>query len=84
MSPSLIALLIKYFIKQGALDPKAEITLEANPEDLNANYLDELKNSGVNRISLGTQSFDDRTLKVLGRMHNRNSALEAIDLLQEK
>jgi len=82
LPPAQIALLIEYFNKQGALDPDAEITLEANPEDLSEDYVYKLKNTGVNRISLGTQSFDDRMLKILGRMHNKSQALEAIERLQ--
>jgi oxygen-independent coproporphyrinogen-3 oxidase len=83
LPPAQIAYLIEYFIKHEALDPQAEITLEANPEDINYNYVTELKNSGVNRISLGTQSFDNATLKLLGRKHSKNQALEALDILQK-
>src|SRR5438477_10366634 len=57
LDPRQISILIKYFIESGVLYPDAEITLEANPEDLNKNFVAELKNSGVNRISLGIQSF---------------------------
>ena len=83
LPPAQIAFLIEYFIKHGALDTNAEITLEANPEDMSADYVQELKETGINRISLGTQSFDEPTLKTLGRMHNKNQALEAIEVLQK-
>jgi oxygen-independent coproporphyrinogen-3 oxidase len=48
----------------------AEITLEANPDDLTRQRLLELKNSGINRLSIGIQSFDDTVLKYLNRAHN--------------
>ncbi len=56
----------------------AEITLEANPGTLSFNYLQELRASGVNRLSLGVQSFSDAELAQLGRIHTRAEALESI------
>ncbi|MDA0698207.1 MAG: radical SAM family heme chaperone HemW [Proteobacteria bacterium] len=60
----------------------AEITLEANPEDLTLAYLSDLKEAGVNRLSLGIQSFSNPILKWLGRKHDaemaKNSILHAI------
>ncbi len=47
-----------------------EITIEANPESTSTALLEELKKIGVNRVSLGVQSFDEQTLKVLDRQHN--------------
>lgn len=82
LKPQQIANLISFFITQGALDNHAEITLEANPEDLSLDFIAGLKASGVNRISLGVQSFDDQTLRVLGRMHTGKQALESIINLQ--
>lgn len=58
-----------------------EISLEANPEDLTHTYIAGLKDSGVNRISLGVQSFDDEVLQYLGRKHSGSQAKEAIDQL---
>ena len=52
-----------------SLDPDAEITLEANPEDLDPLVLAELRGAGVNRLSIGVQSFTDRKLRALGRAH---------------
>jgi len=48
----------------------AEISIEANPETISAKYALKLKSSGVNRVSLGVQSFSDRIVKFLGRVHN--------------
>jgi len=60
-----------------------EITLEANPDDISAEYLDILKSFPFNRISLGVQSFDDETLHFLNRRHNRKQAIKAVHLCQD-
>ncbi len=52
-----------------AVAPDAEITIEANPENLSAAKLAALRTAGFNRLSLGAQSFDDTALKTLGRAH---------------
>lgn len=55
-----------------------EITLEANPDDLSDGYLDDLSKLPFNRISMGIQTFDNRTLKLLNRRHNAEQAIEAV------
>lgn len=55
-----------------------EVTLEANPDDLNPAKLRELRLAGVNRLSIGIQSFQDDVLKFLNRAHNSSSALECV------
>lgn len=55
-----------------------EITLEANPEDLTPDYLSQIYDAGVNRLSLGVQSFEDPILKFLGRKHRSDQAKQAI------
>lgn len=62
-----------------ALDPDAEITIEANPEQLDANYCRNLKALGFNRISIGVQSFHDEILQFLGRKHTAKEALHAVE-----
>lgn len=62
--------------------PDAEITLEANPGTVEANRFKSYAASGVNRISLGIQSFDDEQLIRLGRIHDSEQAMFAIDLAQ--
>lgn len=57
-------------------DPDCEVTIEANPEGLHLEKLLTLKNLGVNRISLGVQSFDDDQLKQLDRTHSARQAIE--------
>ncbi|MBL4818213.1 MAG: radical SAM protein, partial [Deltaproteobacteria bacterium] len=66
------------------LAPNArEITLEANPEDLNPEYLKQIRQLGVNRLSLGIQSFEDPILTYLGRNHSSKQAKECISQAQE-
>src|SRR6185437_2008823 len=55
----------------------AEITLEANPGDLTPDHLRGLRDAGVNRLSLGVQSFDNRMLRRLGRRHDSATAVRA-------
>lgn len=57
----------------------AEITLEANPDDLHLAYLQALRALGINRLSLGVQSFDDEMLRRLGRRHDSATAIAAIE-----
>lgn len=57
-----------------------ESTLEANPDDLDREKLKELKSLGIDRLSIGIQSFDARVLKFYNRAHNEKEALQAIDL----
>ena len=60
------------------ISEKPEITLEANPENLSYEYLSALKRIGINRLSIGIQSFDDATLKFLKRRHTAKEAIESI------
>lgn len=59
--------------------PDAEITFEANPDDLNEEYLQQLKKAGINRLSIGIQSFDDDHLKKMNRRHNAGQAIRSIE-----
>ena len=54
-----------------------------NPDDINPAYIESLKTTGINRISLGVQSFNDDTLNFLGRRHNSGQAADAIKNLQK-
>ncbi|MFZ6009940.1 MAG: radical SAM family heme chaperone HemW [Bacteroidota bacterium] len=56
----------------------AELTLEANPDDLSSNKLRELKQLGINRLSIGIQSFDDSVLKFLNRAHDADAARNCV------
>lgn len=58
----------------------AEITFEANPDDINSQKLIEWKDAGINRLSIGIQSFIDRDLKWMNRAHNASQASNCINL----
>ena len=60
-----------------------EITLEMNPDDVSAEYLKELRELGVNRASMGVQSFNPELLKFMNRAHDREEALTCMDLLSK-
>ena len=59
----------------------AEVTLEANPEDVTAEALAAWRDAGVNRVSVGVQSLEDRELRAVGRRHDAAKALEALENL---
>ena len=58
-------------------EENCEISMEANPGTVSLETLKDYRSLGVNRISLGVQSFDDRELKLLGRIHDSKAAIEA-------
>jgi putative oxygen-independent coproporphyrinogen III oxidase len=62
------------------LDPDAEVTLEANPGTFEAGKFAEFRRLGVNRLSVGVQSFNARHLKALGRIHDDHEARRAIEI----
>lgn len=62
----------------------AEITLEANPDDLTEEYVEMLTDLPFNRISMGVQTFNDKTLKILNRRHSSQQAKDAVKRCQAK
>lgn len=84
-TPSLLSVqavdtLLAAFRARLPLSPQAEITLEANPGTVEAEKFAGFRSAGVNRVSLGIQSFDDAKLQALGRIHSADEARRAIDL----
>ncbi|VBB43427.1 Oxygen-independent coproporphyrinogen III oxidase [uncultured Paludibacter sp.] len=79
LSPNEIKLLLDAIKRYFHLSANAEITLEANPDDLSFEYLESIKKTGINRLSIGIQSFDDKQLKFINRRHNANDAIESIE-----
>ncbi len=67
-----------------ALDAQCEITLEANPGTVEAHKFASFRRSGVTRLSIGIQSFDDLSLHALGRVHDRRQALAAVEVAQRE
>lgn len=65
------------------IEKDAEITLEANPDDLNLEYLTHLRAMGINRLSIGIQSFNDEELVFLNRRHNSTQALDSVRWAKE-
>ncbi len=61
------------------MSENCEVTIEINPDDADKEYLLELKNSAINRISLGIQSWRDSDLKLLNRRHNAAQAAYALE-----
>ena len=82
LSASQLEVLLKGLTKNLDLSVLEELTIEANPGDLDANKIAVLKNSAVNRVSLGVQTFDDKMLKKIGRSHLEKDIYENIDRLK--
>jgi oxygen-independent coproporphyrinogen III oxidase len=83
LSESEMHLLMDSVYRHFEVAASPEITLEANPDDLTWERVGGLKSMGVNRISLGVQSFDDNILKFLHRAHTAHDALQCIDRLRK-
>lgn len=65
------------------IEANAEITLEANPDDLSKEKIKELSNTPVNRLSVGIQSFSDEDLRFLNRIHTSSDAISSVKNLQD-
>ena len=62
------------------IDKNTEVTAELNPETLTQEYFNGLKKAGVNRISLGCQTFDDEILQLIGRRHDSKQVEDAVEM----
>lgn len=82
LSAPQLEVLLKGLTKNLDLSVLEELTIEANPGDLDADKIAVLKNSAVNRVSLGVQTFDDKMLKKIGRSHLEKDIYENIDRLK--
>lgn len=78
--PSVIDAVISACERLWGFEPDPEITIEANPSGAELARFTAFRDAGVNRLSLGVQSFDDAALKFLGRDHNGDDALRAIEV----
>jgi oxygen-independent coproporphyrinogen-3 oxidase len=79
MQTSQIQRIFEEIEKNYPISMGAEITLEVNPDDINEEFLLALKETPVNRISIGTQSFNDKDLKYLNRRHDAKQAIRAVE-----
>ncbi len=78
MTPDYIAVIIDSIRKNFSLRNDAEITLETNPGTVSKEKLFDFRKSGINRISIGIQSFDEDDLKFLTRIHNKQTAIDTV------
>ncbi len=78
MAPATAAALLDRIARHWTLARDVEITLEANPTSVETARLAEIKAAGVNRVSLGVQALNDTALRFLGRGHNADEALKAV------
>ncbi len=78
MQPEYLQEIIIHLKNNFNVDDKAEITMETNPGTVNKNKLKSFKEAGINRISIGIQSFDENELKFLTRIHDKQSAIQTV------
>lgn len=78
LEPSAIERVLSALDQRFGLAADVEVTMEANPEDITDRIADAFASSGVTRLSLGVQSFDDAVLSSLGRMHTSADAMSAV------
>jgi oxygen-independent coproporphyrinogen-3 oxidase len=83
LNPSELSQILGTIRNHFPVETDAEITLEANPEDLTLEYLRAIQALGINRLSIGIQSFQDRNLTFLNRNHDVLQAKKAIRDAQE-
>ena len=86
-SPSLldsseVNLILSSLHQQFKVEKSAEITLEANPDDITVEKANAWKNIGINRLSLGVQSFHEEDLKWMNRAHSAEQSLKSIEMVQ--
>jgi len=82
MEPSTVEAVITAATDHWTPDDRIEVTLEANPNSVEAARFADLAKAGVNRVSLGLQSFDDRALAFLGRAHSAREGFSALEAAQ--
>lgn len=87
-TPSLLSIfeieeILNTIFRNFKVEKNNEITLEANPDDLSKEFLIKLKSIGINRLSIGIQSFHDNDLKLMRRLHNSEQAIKSVHWAQE-
>ena len=78
MAPATVGALLDAIARHWTITSDVEVTLEANPTSVEATRFAGYRAAGVNRVSLGVQALDDRTLSELGRLHSASEALDAV------
>lgn len=82
LGPDGVAATLAALARHVQLAPDAEITLEANPEDISDEAVAAWRAAGVNRLSIGIQSFDDRVLAWMHRVHDAERARQAVEVVR--
>lgn len=83
LPPAIITRLLQQINNQFTVAADAEVTIETNPDDIQAATLHNWKQAGINRLSIGIQSFFEEDLQWMNRAHNAQQAQQAIQLAQE-
>lgn len=78
LAPQLLEKILGALARHFIWSDRTEVTLETNPKTVNRDKLAAFRSLGINRVSLGVQSFDDRFLKILGRIHDGHDAIRVI------
>lgn len=82
LEPSMLRQLFSTIYKVYEVSPDAEVTIECNPDDVTDTYANVLREIGVNRVSIGLQTFSDTRLRFLNRRHDSHQAVEAYRCLR--
>jgi len=78
MEPKYLEEILHYLKKHFNIDENAEVTMETNPGTVDKTKLKQFKETGINRISIGIQSFDEAELKFLTRIHDKQTAMQTV------
>ena len=80
LQPATVGTILDAIGNHWSVDPRAEVTLEANPTSVEATRFRGYRSAGVNRVSLGVQALNDADLKALGRLHTADEAMAAVEI----
>jgi len=83
LKPKQLENIISALYRAYKISPKSEMTLEINPKEASLDYLKHLRDLGFRRVNIGVQSFDGKTLALLGRRHTPEDAFTAIEHVQK-
>ncbi len=83
MEPQTVESILDMVSKSWSVSSTCEISMEANPSSVEAERFRAYRAAGVNRVSLGVQSLDDKQLQFLGRLHTASEAIKAIEIARE-
>jgi len=79
LNPGQMSTIMDFLFRNFEFSPDTEITIEANPDDITPEKLKCYRDIGINRVSLGAQSFDERELQYLKRRHTARQTEKALD-----